>query len=70
MTDLQRQAAAARPLPIALAHAAARCKPGDARLELLNRIYVGSKKYDQLRYQAELHRVKAARRGETLSHVA
>lgn len=53
-----------RTYPEALADQLAACRPGDARLRLLNRLYCDLTPADKLRTQGELHRIRLARRGE------
>lgn len=61
-----------KPLGIALAHAFARCRVGrdHARLAILNRLYQGSKPVVQIACRVELHRCRAAVRGELLAAVS
>ena len=70
MTTLQDLRAEPRPLWQALAHELARTRPGEARLNLLNSLYRDLTPADALRCRAELHAVRAARRGESPAQVS
>lgn len=72
MTLIETLAARARPFPIALAHALAKCKPGrDAeRLELLNRLFAGLKPAPRIHCREELAECRAAQGGRRLAAVS
>jgi hypothetical protein len=67
MTTLHDLRAEPRPMWQALAHQLVLCKPGDARLPLLNRLYLDMSYADRLRTLAELHACRQARRYQALA---
>lgn len=56
-----------RSYPLALADQLARCKPGDLKLKLLNDLYCRMTPAHQLAVRGELHRIRTAKRGESLA---
>lgn len=62
--SLLAQCPPARELPVAIAHCLASAKPGTARMELLNRLYLAMEFKDRMVCNVELTLCRMAKRGE------
>jgi len=69
MTEIEKMAAAVRPLHLALAHEISRAKVGQPRMELLNRLFHQLPSKQQFFCRLELHECKAGKRGARLAQV-